>query len=160
MILYSNEDKTLHNVPQNTPERPPMPIKKNNKVTNRPLTRKQEAFVKHLVENPKASATQAVLSTYNIDNPKTASVVAAQNLVKPSIVTELAKYNNLVENTLINTVNEYSQSDKQWERSLAVDTSKYIHDKIHGKATQRIEQQTTGVTLTIDLTSALETDQA
>ena len=116
------------------------------------LTRKQEAFVRHLVENPKDSATEAVIQTYNIIDRNVAGVVASENLRKPSVVSELSKYNNLVENTLINTINEYSDSDKLGYRSLAVDTAKYIHDKVHGKATQKIESTSHVITIGIDLT--------
>lgn len=122
----------------------------------RPLTYKQRAFIKHIIDNPKASATEAAAQTYNVNNRKTAEAIATENLAKPSIVTALAAHNELIENTLLNTVNDYKDSDKLGQRVLAVDISKYVHDKIHGKATQRIEQTTTGVTLHIDLTSSLD----
>ena len=55
----------------------------------RPLTRKQQAFVKHLVDNPKASATQAVKATYGKPfKPVTelsARYIASDNLTKPNI---------------------------------------------------------------------------
>lgn len=133
-----------------------MKTTKTRQITNRPLTRKQQAFVKHLIEHPKQSATKAVLATYDVNNALTAKSIATENLSKPAIVSELAKYNNLIENTLINTINDYSNSSKLGERTLAVETSKYIHDKIHGKATQRTEVTTQGITLNIDLTSSLE----
>lgn len=126
----------------------------------RPLTRKQKAFVKHLIDNPKSSATEAAVIAYDVKDRIVAKSVAAENLAKPAIVTELAKYNGLMESTLINTVNDYKESDKLGERTLAVDVAKYIHDKVHGKATQRTEVRTEGVTLTIDLTSALGTDES
>ena len=125
----------------------------------KPLTYKQKIFVKHIIDNPKESATKAALKAYNISpEGSTARTIAAQNLAKPSIVSALANHNQTIENTLINTVNDYSNSDKLGERSLAVDTAKYIHDKIHGRATQKIEQHTTGVTLNLDLTSSLGSD--
>lgn len=125
---------------------------KTAQITNKPLTRKQSAFVKHLIEHPKDSGTEAVMQTYDVKSRQTAESIAYENLRKPQIVTELAKYNNLVENTLINTINDYSTSDKLGQRTLAVDTAKYIHDKIHGKATQKIEQQSTKLVINIDLT--------
>lgn len=128
---------------------------KTRQITNRPLTRKQQAFVKHLIEHPKDSATEAVVQTYDVSDRLTAKSIATENLSKPAIKTELAKYNNLVENTLINTINDYSNSDKLGYRTLAVDTAKYIHDKIHGKAKQITEVETRGITLNIDLTSSL-----
>lgn len=126
--------------------------------TNRPLTRKQREFVKELVTNPKATKVSAYKKAYNVaPTTKIESVYreAIATSQKPQVISALTNYNELVENTLTNTVKHFADSDKVAERSLAVDTAKYIHDKIHGKATQRIEQQTTGVTLTIDLTSAL-----
>jgi hypothetical protein len=125
-------------------------------ITNKPLTRKQQAFVRHLIENPKSSATEAVVQSYDVTDRLTAKSIATENLSKPAIISELAKYNNLVENTLINTIQDYSNSDKLGERSLAVETSKYIHDKIHGKATQRIEQRSEKLIINLDLTGTLE----
>jgi phage terminase small subunit len=125
---------------------------KTAQITNKPLTRKQQAFVTELVNNPKDSATQVALRVYNASSPNSAKSIATENLSKPAIITELAKYNNLVENTLINTINDYSNSDKLGQRTLAVETSKYIHDKIHGKATQRIEQRSEKLIISIDLT--------
>lgn len=129
---------------------------KTRQITNKPLTRKQQAFVKHLIEHPKESATEAAVQVYDVTDRLTAKSIATENLSKPAIQTELAKYNNLVENTLINTIQEYGNSDKLGYRTLAVETSKYIHDKIHGKATQRTEVTTQGIQLNIDLTSSLE----
>lgn len=126
----------------------------------RPLTNKQRIFVKHIIDNPKSSATEAAVVAYDNPTKETAASIAYENLRKPQIVTELAKYNGLMESTLVNTVNDYKESDKLGERTLAVDVAKYIHDKVHGKATQRTEVRTEGVTLTIDLTSALGTDES
>jgi phage terminase small subunit len=123
------------------------------------LTPKQQAFVKHIVNNPKDSATEAAAQTYNVSDRNTAKSIATENLAKPAIKTELMKYNDTIENMLFNTIRDYQDSSKVQERALAVDTGKWIHDKIHGKATQRVEQHTTGVILTIDLTNALKEEQ-
>ncbi len=121
-----------------TTNRPPSKQSVKNRVgIHKPLTRKQEAFVKEIVSKPKQSATQAVMNTYNVANAKTASVIATENLAKPSIISRLGDANNMIEQVLMDTVGEYGNSDKIQERSLAVDTSKWIHDKIHGKATQK-----------------------
>lgn len=50
---------------------------------NQKLTRKQTMFVKQLADGK--SATQAAMVAYNVSNPKTASVIASQNLNKLSI---------------------------------------------------------------------------
>jgi hypothetical protein len=126
---------------------------------NAPLTPKQKAFVQHIVNNPKESATKAALATYGTTNkPPTynsAAQIATTNLKQPQIISELAKYNNLAENTLINAINDYQDSDKLGERALAVDTAKWVHDKVNGKAIQRQEVHTTGVQFSIDLSQAV-----
>ena len=119
---------------------------------NKPLTPKQSAFVQHIVNHPKDSATQAVKAVYSDTTDATARNIASTNLTKPNIITELAKYNNLVENTLINTINDYKDSDKLGERALATETSKWVHDKIHGKAVQQIQSTSKVLVMSIDLT--------
>lgn len=121
----------------------------------KPLTRKQQAFVNTLLNNPKLSATQAVKQTYNVNNDNTASSIASENLRKPEIISKLQNYNELVENTLITDVIEYNNSDDINQRKLANDTARYIHDKINGKARQLTEVTSTGVTLNIDLTTSI-----
>ena len=110
---------------------------KNRVGIHKPLTRKQEAFVTELIKNPKMSATQAVKNTYNVSTNHSAEVMASENLRKPEIISRLGDANNMIEQVLMDTVGEYGNSDKIQERSLAVDTSKWIHDKIHGKAVQK-----------------------
>ena len=121
-----------------TTNRPPSKQSVKNRVgIHKPLTRKQEAFVTELIKNPKMSATQAVKYTYNVSTNHSAEVMASENLRKPEIISRLGDANNMIEQVLMDTVGEYGNSDKIQERSLAVDTSKWIHDKIHGKAVQK-----------------------
>jgi hypothetical protein len=121
-----------------TTNRPPSKQSvKNRKGIHKPLTRKQEAFVTELIKNPKMSATQAIKNTYNVSTNHSAEVMASENLRKPEIISRLGDANNMIEQVLMDTVGEYGNSDKIQERSLAVDTSKWIHDKIHGKAVQK-----------------------
>ena len=116
------------------------------------LTRKQNAFVGELKNNPKQSATKAVLKTYGKpDKPlsyATAGAIATENLKKPKIISHLSNYNDIVENTITNTIIEYQNSPDIKERTLSVDTAKYVHDKIHGKATQKTEN--TSITISIE----------
>lgn len=124
---------------------------------NRPLTRKQRAFVEELVNNPKQSATQAVLKTYGTpDKPTTyatANDIARTNLQKPSIQTELAKYNNMVENSIITTINRYKDSEQLEEVKEAMQNARWVHDKVHGKATQKLETTSKVLNISIDLTN-------
>lgn len=103
------------------------------------LTRKQEAFVKELVNNPKQSATKAVLKTYNVENENTAAVIASENLRKPQIISHLDNYNDIAEQTITNTIIDYKNSDNIKQRTLAVTTAQWLHDKVNGKATIRTE---------------------
>lgn len=115
------------------------------------LTRKQQAFVNELKNNPKQSATRAVLKTYGKPDKEltynTAHSIAVENLQKPAIVSHLDAYKDIVENTLTNTIIEYQNSDNIKQRTLAVDTSKYVHDKLFGKATQRTETTSLNVNI-------------
>lgn len=54
------------------------------------LTVKQKKFVKAYVEND-GNGTKAALETYDTTDEKTASVIAAENLAKPSIRDEVDK---------------------------------------------------------------------
>ena len=127
---------------------------------DRPLTPKQKAFVQELIDNPKQSATQAVLKTYGKPNkPPTylsARNIASENLTKPNIVTKLAQYNDIVESTLLQTVQDWGQHDKPRQREIAQNAAMYIHDKVHGKATQKVETRSEQVTISIDLTRGSE----
>lgn len=116
------------------------------------LTRKQQAFVTHILENPKDSNTKAAQIAYPSVTQRSAEQIAYENLKKPEIIMALGKANNMVEQVLIQTVDQYKDSDKQWERTLANDNAKWIHDKLHGKAKQQIDVNSTSVTLNIDLT--------
>lgn len=112
------------------------------------LTRKQKAFADELIRNPRQSATQAVLKTYGTTKDYVAKNIASENLTKPNIQVYLDEHAQKAQSRVVQLVD----SEKE---DIALRASVDILDRVHGKATQRIEQHTTGVTLTIDLTSAL-----
>lgn len=112
------------------------------------LTIKQSNFVAELLKDKKISATQAVRNTYNVESINGASQIATDNLRNPKILQHLQANSVRAESVIVDLL-----EDKKSEVRLA--SAKDILDRVHGKATQRIEQTTTGVTLTIDLTSAL-----
>lgn len=130
---------------------------------NRPLTVKQKAFVKELIDNPKQSATQAVLNAYNRPDKQltrgSASQIAFDNLRKPNIVSKLQDYSELVESALVDTVKDWKDHEKPRQREIALDSAKFIHDKIYGKSKQQVEVSTQQVTIMIDLTSEAEPEQ-
>lgn len=126
--------------------------------TKRPLTRKQKAFIQHLIDNPKDSATKAVQNTYNTTSNHSAEVIAHENLRKPEIVSELAKHSKDIENSIIETINRYRNSDKLQEVSEAMTNARYVHDKIHGKAIQQVQTTSKTININIDLTTDTSTE--
>lgn len=126
--------------------------------TLKPLTSKQKAFISHLVNNPRDSATKAVKATYNTTTDNSASVQAHDNLSNPKIIAELSKYQSKAEynlQLLADTTTEYAlQGGRDGASYAAVATSvnNSILDRLLGKATTRIEQQSTSVNISIDLT--------
>lgn len=113
------------------------------------LTRKQKAFADELINNPKMSATQAIKNTYNVTTDTSASVTAHENLRKPSIQLYLDKHIDKAKNRVVELIDSNRED-------IALRASDSVLDRALGKAVQRSEVQTTGVTLNIDLTSALD----
>ena len=124
----------------------------------RPLTRKQQAFVKELVTNPKQSAVQAALKTYGKPDKElsyfTANDIASTNLQNPSIQLELAKYSNNAE-SVISGYLALKDSDNIGDKRLAYDSATQILDRVHGKPQQTVSVNTSTVTVSIDLSQAL-----
>lgn len=126
----------------------------------RPLTRKQKAFVQGLINNPKQSATKTALAVYDTNDYSTAQSIATENLSKPVIQNELAKYSNESENILYGNMLEYSNSDISWQRQLSNENARYIHDKVHGKATIKTENTNyTDINITLGTTPVADTTQ-
>ena|SRR3990167_2733613 len=114
------------------------------------MTIKQKRFIKAYQDS--GNATQAVIdSGYKVKSRAVAQAVGSENLLKPIIQNSLAKNIELFESTIVNTVKEWGNSENTRKRELSLQASYYGHDKINGKATQRIEQQTTSVSVVIDL---------
>lgn len=96
----------------------------------------------------KRNATQAYMQVHPNATKASAQVLASQLLNKPTSIIYLEEHVNRAKNTIVSLLD--SEKDDIRLRS-ATD----ILDRNTGKAIQRTEV-TTGVTLTIDLTSALE----
>lgn len=121
------------------------------------MTGKQKAMIAERLKDSKASNAEIIKRAgYNVNTIQSASQQYLENMKKPEIASRLEPVVDEIEDALITTVREFKSSDKQWERTLAMDNAKWIHDKVKGKAVQQIESRSVGVTLTIDLTSALE----
>lgn len=127
----------------------------------RPLTRKQRAFVRHIITHPKDSATEAVRQTYKATG-NTASQIATENLRKPNIKLELEKYLGTAEMTMLEVMEiskEYARTGTREGASyatVAVQASKDIQDRVKGKPLQRSENINRTVTLNVDLTTSMQ----
>lgn len=121
----------------------------------RPLTNKQRVFVEELITNPKATKTSAYRKAYNI-SPMTKSTTiypeASKTTSIPQVKMALANYTELVEGAITKTVSDWKDEEAPRKREIAMQNAQYIHDKIHGRAKQQIDVQTTSLSLSIDLT--------
>lgn len=127
---------------------------------NNNLTRKENAFIKYTVENPKQTATEAAIQSYNTDSRRDAANIAAQLMKKPKILAELSKYSTDAEYNLVKlakATTEYALEGGRDGAAYAAVSERVnngILDRLHGKATQRVEASSLAVTLNIDLTTA------
>jgi hypothetical protein len=103
----------------------------------RPLTDKERKYVMLRTSNPKMTKVRAVMETYNTKTPTVAGNIAWELEKKPKIQNALLAHSKLAEETIVQAIMDYKESDKQWQRTLAVETSKWVHDKLHGKAVQK-----------------------
>ena len=111
---------------------------------------KTKLFADELLSNPKLSNTEAYIRTHGTTNRRSASVSASRLLATPSVGIYLEEHVNLARKRIVELVNGASKEEVQ------IRAAQDILDRHYGKATQRLEQVTTGVTLNIDLTSALK----
>ena len=102
-----------------------------------PLTDKQRKFVQLMTSGQKITPTRAVMQTYNVKKATTAGAISKNLQKNPKIQSALLGHSALAENTIVKAIMDYSDSEKQWQRTLAVETSKWVHDKVHGKAIQQ-----------------------
>lgn len=131
-------------------------IEAMNDSTNLPkLTRKQQVFVDELIANPKQSATKAALKAYSTKADTVASAVASENLRKPSIMQWLADHAAKAE-MAVTEIMTYSLEQGRESPAYAgvgLAAAKDVLDRVHGKATQKVEVQSQAVIITIDLSA-------
>lgn len=101
------------------------------------LTRKEKEFVKQVLTDTSSTNSEIVVKAgYKPKDKINAGLMYGQLMKKEKIQNALAAYTDLAETTIIQSIKDYKDSDRQWQRTLAVDTSKWLHDKVHGKAAQ------------------------
>lgn len=127
------------------------------------LTRKQEAFVRFLINNPKASATEAASQTYDVKSRVVAATVANENLRKPQIMAVLEKHDLIAQKALAEglkaTRGIYQNGQmvaEEVDHQVRLRAADSILDRLHGKATQKVEQHSTTVNLNLSLKDMTE----
>lgn len=105
------------------------------------------------------NATEAVRQAYPELAPKTTNEVIRNKgytlLTNPHIQAEISLRKQVMSQNAdraAHKIKELIESDKE---EIALKASIFSYEQEEGKSLQKIEQTTTGVTLTIDLTSAL-----
>lgn len=117
------------------------------------LTPKRKAFVQRRLDAPTESlASSAIAAGYNTDNRISASNIGSDLMRKPEIIMALGEHSDLFESVIVGTARDWKDAKKPRQREIALTAAMYGHDKIHGKATTRIEQQTNIVKVVINLT--------
>ena len=117
------------------------------------MTGKQKAMIAERLKDKTASNAEIIKRAgYSASTVYVASQQYLENMKKPEIASKLNDVVEEMETVLTDTVRRYKDSDKLAEVALANDNARWIHDKVRGRSTQKIEQTTTGVTLNIDLT--------
>ena len=128
----------------------------------RKLTRKQKAFADQLIANPTMSGKAAALKAYGNIAPGTAEQVAHYNMKSPLVQAYMQKHSELAQEAMLELLANSRQFAKGGDRDgaayagVAFNIAKDIMDRVHGKATQKIEQQSTSVTISIDLSGVEE----
>lgn len=121
--------------------------------TLRKLTPKRKAFVQRRIDAPTESlADSALAAGYNAKDKVIASNLGGELMRNPQIIMALGEHSELFESVIVGTARDWKDAKKPRQREIALNAAMYGHDKIHGKATTRIEQQTSIVKVVINLT--------
>lgn len=116
------------------------------------LTGKQAQMIKQRLKDKTATNAEVIKrSGYNVTSDHTASQIYLENMKNPEIRKWLDSTIDEMEDTLLTTVRRYRNSSELDEVKEATTNARWIHDKLKGKATQRIEQHSTTVKLSLSL---------
>ena len=114
------------------------------------LTRKQKAFADYLLNNPKATAQEATLKTYNPKNKNVARSIGSENLTKPNIIRYLNKHTEDASNRLVDLM-KLTKEDDIKDKRLGYDAITQVLDRTVGKPTQTTEVTSKNISITLDL---------
>ena len=128
------------------------------------LSYKQKQVADALLADPKLTPAKAVMAHYGVTTTNSASALATRLMKQDKIQAYMSEHAQQAEDTMLEVMRYSKLFGKSGSKEgaayagVAVSVAKDVLDRTYGKATQKIENQTTGITLTIDLTSALAPD--
>lgn len=132
------------------------------------LTRKQKAFADKILDNPLITGKQAakeVFGTGKEISDGTAEVIASEYLRKPQIMAYLDTYSTKAEHVVVEAMkakkNQYGFNPdtkgmeliaSEPDHAIRLRAADSLMDRLHGKATQRVETTSKTISIAIDLT--------
>jgi len=125
----------------------------------RKFTRKQKAWADALLNDKSKSLLQATRETYPNAKESTQNLIAHNNKNNPVIQAYMQKHSDIATNAMMETLEVSRVYSKKGGTAgaayagVVATISKDIHDRVFGKATQKIDMQSTKVSVNIDLTS-------
>lgn len=116
----------------------------------KPLTPKEKIMADTwLKAEKKISKTKAAQVAYPTATYDSARQLAASGFAKPHVQAYLADHDQEAQQTIVEMMQQ--REDKR----LAFDAARDLEDRIHGKAKQQVEVNSTSVSMTIDLTGGV-----
>ncbi len=97
----------------------------------------------------KRDATKAYREVHPAAKPDSAKVAASQLLAKPEAQVYLKEHVNRATETVVELMTSSTKDDIRLRSAIDV------LDRNHGRAVQKVQQTTTGISINIDLASAL-----
>lgn len=117
------------------------------------LTLKQRAWTKKMLENPKMNGTEVALQTYNTTNRGSANQISHRNLNNPLIQVILSGADNEAQESILKVMRTSTGLRKDSRHAeVALKAAQDVQDRLHGKAKQQIDIQSTMLNITLDLT--------
>lgn len=113
------------------------------------LKRNSKRVLDIIAGQEQRNATQAYKAVHPNASPESARVLASQLLAKPEAQIYLKEHIDKAQATIVELMTTSEKDD------IRLRSAQDVMDRSHGKAIQSVQQTTTGVTLNIDLASAL-----
>lgn len=148
----------IDKIEQTTDGTPKKPVVQDDE--KRPLTGKERAYVQYRVENPTSTKAGAVRAVYDVSEDtkkKTLENMATVIEKRPAVLAVLNKHAIEAEETLADVM-KYSRihgssgsKEGASYAQVAERTANSILDRLHGKAMQQIQMNSTSVNINVDL---------